>query len=145
MSNASGVRQMIADRLNQGPLDPNTARQISAMGYRENVDVPGVVDAAVLCEGDRIRGYVTGEVQGELTEWVAYTVGPWQPFDPDRFDVDAVNRELALRFPAPDDFPGGSHPVVTANMNAVTGRRMAELRTAARIGASASSAARALT
>ena len=39
----------------------------------------------------------------ELTEWLADTVGPWQPFDPDRFDVDAVNHELALRFPAPDD------------------------------------------
>lgn len=26
----------------------------------------------------------------------------------------------------PEDFPGGSHPVVAANMNAVTGRRMAE-------------------
>ena len=39
----------------------------------------------------------------ELTEWVAHTVGPWQPFDADRFDVDAVNRELILRFPVPDD------------------------------------------
>ncbi len=33
---------------------------------------------------------------------------------------------------SPDDFAGGSHPVVTANMNAVTGRRMAE--TVARFG-----------
>lgn len=33
---------------------------------------------------------------------------------------------------APDDFPGGSHPVVAANMNAVTGKRMAE--TMARYG-----------
>ncbi len=32
----------------------------------------------------------------------------------------------------PDDFPGGSHPVVSANMNAVTGKRMAE--TMARFG-----------
>jgi IMP dehydrogenase len=32
----------------------------------------------------------------------------------------------------PDDFPGGSHPVVAANMNAVTGKRMAE--TMARYG-----------
>ncbi|HHH30520.1 MAG TPA: GuaB1 family IMP dehydrogenase-related protein [Polyangiaceae bacterium] len=32
----------------------------------------------------------------------------------------------------PPDFPGGSHPVVTANMNAVTGKRMAE--TVARFG-----------
>ncbi|TNF25875.1 MAG: GuaB1 family IMP dehydrogenase-related protein [Deltaproteobacteria bacterium] len=39
-----------------------------------------------------------------------------------RFDVDLT----------PDDFPGGSHPVVSANMNAVTGKRMAE--TMARFG-----------
>jgi IMP dehydrogenase len=26
----------------------------------------------------------------------------------------------------PPDFPGGSHPIVSANMNAVTGKRMAE-------------------
>ncbi len=32
----------------------------------------------------------------------------------------------------PQDFPGGSHPVVSANMNAVTGKRMAE--TIARFG-----------
>src|SRR5690349_3670481 len=32
----------------------------------------------------------------------------------------------------PEDFPGGSHPVVSANMNAVTGKRMAE--TMARFG-----------
>jgi IMP dehydrogenase len=32
----------------------------------------------------------------------------------------------------PDDFPGGSHPLVTANMNGVTGKRMAE--TVARLG-----------
>src|SRR6266542_3551594 len=32
----------------------------------------------------------------------------------------------------PADFPGGSHPVVSANMNAVTGKRMAE--TMARFG-----------
>src|SRR5687768_273251 len=32
----------------------------------------------------------------------------------------------------PADFPGGSHPIVSANMNAVTGKRMAE--TMARFG-----------
>ncbi len=32
----------------------------------------------------------------------------------------------------PNDFPGGSHPIVSANMNAVTGKRMAE--TMARFG-----------
>ncbi|MEM9693067.1 MAG: IMP dehydrogenase, partial [Myxococcota bacterium] len=39
-----------------------------------------------------------------------------------RLDVDLT----------PDDFPGGAHPVVSANMNAVTGKRMAE--TMARYG-----------
>ena len=39
-----------------------------------------------------------------------------------RLDVDLT----------PQDFAGGSHPVVTANMNAVTGKRMAE--TVARFG-----------
>ena len=39
-----------------------------------------------------------------------------------RLDVDLT----------PSDFPGGAHPVVTANMNAVTGKRMAE--TVARFG-----------
>lgn len=37
--------------------------------------------------------------------------------------------EVDLR---PDDFPGGSHPIVSSNMNGVTGRRMAE--TVARLG-----------
>lgn len=39
-----------------------------------------------------------------------------------RLDVDLT----------PDDFPGGTHPIVSANMNAVTGKRMAE--TMARYG-----------
>ena len=39
-----------------------------------------------------------------------------------RLDVDLT----------PDDFPGSSHPIVSANMNAVTGKRMAE--TMARLG-----------
>ena len=33
---------------------------------------------------------------------------------------------------SPPDFPGGAHPIVSANMNAVTGKRMAE--TTARFG-----------
>lgn len=43
---------------------------------------------------------------------------------------DGVSRlDVDLR---PADFPGGSHPIVSANMNAVTGKRMAE--TMARFG-----------
>ena len=39
---------------------------------------------------------------------------------------------------SPPDFPGGSHPIVSANMNAVTGKRMAE--TMARFGTPTASA-----
>ena len=47
---------------------------------------------------------------------------------PDYFD--GVSRlEVSL---APGDFPGSSQPIVSANMNAVTGKRMAE--TMARYG-----------
>lgn len=47
---------------------------------------------------------------------------------PNRFDGGSrLDVDLA-----PVDFPGASHPVVTANMNAVTGKRMAE--TVARLG-----------
>jgi len=47
---------------------------------------------------------------------------------PDYFDGRS-RLEVSLR---PDDFPAGSHPIVSANMNAVTGKRMAE--TMARYG-----------
>ena len=39
----------------------------------------------------------------ELSDWVAFTLGPWERFDPAAFDVDEVNRELALRFDAAPD------------------------------------------
>jgi hypothetical protein len=32
---------------------------------------------------------------------VAWTAGPWQEFDPEHLDINAVNNELALGFPAP--------------------------------------------
>ncbi len=37
-----------------------------------------------------------------LQAWVAWTAGPWQEFDPEQLDIDAVNKELALLFPAPN-------------------------------------------
>jgi IMP dehydrogenase len=46
-----------------------------------------------------------------------------------RFFDGSSRLDVDLR---PVDFPGGSHPVVSANMNAVTGKRMAE--TMARLG-----------
>lgn len=33
--------------------------------------------------------------------WIAWTAGPWQEFDPEQLDIDAVNNELTLLFPAP--------------------------------------------
>jgi uncharacterized protein YidB (DUF937 family) len=36
----------------------------------------------------------------DLKSWVAWTVGPWQEFDPDRLDINAVNNELAQLFAA---------------------------------------------
>ena len=46
-ANASGMRQMIADAAGMGPLTPDRARDISLMGYREGVPVPGIVDQAM--------------------------------------------------------------------------------------------------
>jgi hypothetical protein len=37
----------------------------------------------------------------DLKAWVTWTAGPWQEFDPDQLDIDAVNDELALLFAAP--------------------------------------------
>lgn len=37
--------------------------------------------------------------------WVAWTVGPWQDFDPENLDIDALNNELALLFEAPAHLP----------------------------------------
>ena len=35
-----------------------------------------------------------------LQAWVAWTAGPWQEFDPEKLDIDAVNNELTLLFHA---------------------------------------------
>lgn len=36
-----------------------------------------------------------------LKAWVTWTTGPWQEFDPEQLDLNAVNNELTLLFPAP--------------------------------------------
>nr|WP_281250849.1 hypothetical protein [Sinomonas mesophila] len=49
------------------------------------------------------------EATVRLGEWVTATVGPWQDFDPARFDAEAANRELALLFPpSPDGGDAGA-------------------------------------
>lgn len=37
----------------------------------------------------------------DLKAWVTWTAGPWQEFDPEQLDINAVNNELTLLFPAP--------------------------------------------
>lgn len=37
----------------------------------------------------------------DLKAWVAWTAGPWQKFDPEQLDINAVNNELTLMFPSP--------------------------------------------
>lgn len=41
------------------------------------------------------------EKHNDLQAWVAWTAGPWQEFDPEHLDFNAVNKELALLFNAP--------------------------------------------
>jgi hypothetical protein len=53
----------------------------------------------------------THERHYELTEWVAYTFGSWQEFDPDAVDVDQINRELDRLFSANDDGSRSAEPV----------------------------------
>lgn len=54
------------------------------------------------------------EEHEDLRAWVAWTVGPWQQFDPEQLEIEAVNNELALLFPAESDGnPGpGSESVI---------------------------------
>jgi hypothetical protein len=48
------------------------------------------------------------EDQKDLKAWVTWTAGPWQEFDPEQLDINAVNKELALLFPAPNEHGPGS-------------------------------------
>lgn len=54
----------------------------------------------------------------DLQAWVAWTVGPWQEFDPAQLDIEAVNNELALLFPPAVNEPGpGSQSVLRELMH----------------------------
>jgi hypothetical protein len=59
------------------------------------------------------------EQHKNLQAWVAWTAGPWQDFDPEQLDIDAVNNELALLFAAPSaNEPGpGSEPLIQEQAN----------------------------
>jgi hypothetical protein len=41
------------------------------------------------------------EEHEDVKAWVAWTAGPWQKFNPEQLDINVVNNELALLFPAP--------------------------------------------
>ncbi|MFP5315665.1 MAG: plasmid pRiA4b ORF-3 family protein [Actinomycetes bacterium] len=57
------------------------------------------------------------EHHANLKEWVAWTTGPWQGFDPEHLDIDVVNNELALLFPSPEtDQPIPSNPTLTEGL-----------------------------
>jgi hypothetical protein len=43
----AGVRSMIAESMGAGPMTPDRAGSISAMAYRENLPVPGIVSEAL--------------------------------------------------------------------------------------------------
>ena len=53
-----------------------------------------------------------------LQAWVAWTAGPWQEFNPEQLDIEAVNNELALLFPAAVNEPGpGSQSAIQELMH----------------------------
>jgi hypothetical protein len=50
------------------------------------------------------------EEHEDLQAWVTWTAGPWQEFDPEQLDINAVNNELTLLFPAPSANEHGPEP-----------------------------------
>jgi hypothetical protein len=66
------------------------------------------------------------EEHKDLKAWVAWTAGPWQKFDPKQLDINAVNNELALLFPAPSaNEPGPGSESLTQEL---TNRMLPGLR-----------------
>ncbi len=69
--NTAGVRQMIGDRMQQGPVDADAARQLAGMAYGAGADVPGMVTQALTPPkpGD-------GPKVGTFEDYVVRTHGP---------------------------------------------------------------------
>lgn len=105
---------------------------IHRLELTENLPMPAGAPRARLVEGARrapledsggIGGYHDlldaladpgHEERKDLQAWVAWAVGPWQEFDPEQLDINAVNSELALLFPVPsaNDHGPGSQSLI---------------------------------
>lgn len=79
---ASAPRARLVDGARRAPLEDSGG----IGGYHDLLDA--------LADPDH-------EEHQNLQAWVAWTAGPWQDFDPEHLDIDAVNNELALLFAAP--------------------------------------------
>ncbi|MBT2566264.1 plasmid pRiA4b ORF-3 family protein [Arthrobacter sp. ISL-85] len=79
---ANAPRARILDGARRAPLEDSGG----IYGYQDLLDA--------LADPDH-------EERANLQAWVAWTAGPWQEFDPEQLDIDAVNNELALMFAAP--------------------------------------------
>jgi hypothetical protein len=85
--NQVGVRQMMTERLTQGPLDRETAEQMSVMGWSEGVGVPGVIARAaeppsrtvVRSRDERGRPIRRAYTDDELAAGVPEYVDPERP------------------------------------------------------------------
>jgi hypothetical protein len=84
--------------------------EASPSGQRPKGAAPGRGRRAPLEDSGGIGGYHDlldaladpgHEDHKDLKAWVTWTAGPWQEFDPEQLDINAVNNELALLFPAP--------------------------------------------
>ncbi len=66
----------------------------------------------------------------DAAAWVAWTTGPWQEFEPEQLDIDAVNNELALIFDTPPALePGSTAGSLTGSLTQkLTGRLPPGLR-----------------
>ncbi|WP_285243587.1 plasmid pRiA4b ORF-3 family protein [Pseudarthrobacter sp. fls2-241-R2A-127] len=91
------------------PMPPNAPRARLVDGARRAPleDSGGIYGYHDLLDALADPGH---EKHNDLQAWIAWTAGPWQEFDPEQLEIDTVNKELALLFPAPDakqHRPGG--------------------------------------
>jgi hypothetical protein len=110
-ANRVGIRQMIGDRLNMGPVGADDARAISGMAYSAELPVPGIVDqalkppaprrtaslspGAVLVDEDTGERVASGIPQRE-PQGPAPSAGEW---------VTTPEGEIVKRVPLPGDKP----------------------------------------
>ena len=78
---------------------------------------------AVLDQEIAVEDSLHGLSAGEITTWANSQVGPWHDFDREFLDPEAINRELAHRFPPP-----GAVPPPDTALNDLTRRIIDPLR-----------------